>query len=168
MIMEREAIAAIMRALNESGARYLVAGGLAVIAHGYFRFTADVDLIVALTPENLRKIDEALAPLGHRSRLPEPLEKLGDAATRQRWIEEKNMVVFSLVSAQHPLTVIDLFVEEPFDFDKAHARAAWQEMAPGLRVPFVAYEDLLDLKLKAGRPQDLLDIHELQSRRESP
>ncbi|MDQ3813976.1 MAG: hypothetical protein M3347_08495 [Armatimonadota bacterium] len=166
--MEREAVAAIMRVLNESGAQYLVAGGLAVIAHGYFRFTADVDLIVVLTPENLRKIGAALEPLSYRPRLPEPLEKLGDAATRQRWIEEKNMVVFSLVSAQHPLTIIDLFVEEPFDFDEAHARVAWQEVVPGLRAPFVAYEDLLDLKQKAGRPQDLLDIYELQSRREPP
>jgi len=165
--MEQQAVVEIMRALEESGAQYLVAGGLAVIAHGYFRFTSDVELIVVLTPENLSRISAALKPLGYSPRLPEPIEKLGDAETRERWINEKNMVVLSLVSAKYPLTIIDLFVEEPFDFGEAHVRAARLEMVPGLSVPFIAYEDLLHLKRKAGRPQDLLDIHELQSRRET-
>jgi hypothetical protein len=34
-------IETIVRALNESGVRYLIAGGLAVVAHGYVRFTAE-------------------------------------------------------------------------------------------------------------------------------
>ena len=36
----------IFLALNNAGVRYLVAGGLAVVAHGFVRFTNDVDLIV--------------------------------------------------------------------------------------------------------------------------
>ena len=43
--MEKRSVEAIIRALNAASARYLVAGGLAVVAHGYVRFTADVDLI---------------------------------------------------------------------------------------------------------------------------
>ena len=34
----------ICRALNEAGARYLLIGGFAVIAHGAGRFTKDIDL----------------------------------------------------------------------------------------------------------------------------
>ena len=113
--MEQAAVGEIMRALEKSGAQFLVAGGLAVIAHGYLRFTSDVDLIVVLTPENLSKVGESLNSLGYVPRVPEPIEKLGDAETRRRWAEEKNMVVFSLVSARFPLTIIDLFIEEPFD-----------------------------------------------------
>jgi hypothetical protein len=35
---------AIVEALHRRGVRYLVAGGLAVVAHGYLRLTKDVDL----------------------------------------------------------------------------------------------------------------------------
>ena len=37
---------AIVRALEHAGVRYLVARGLAVNAHGYLRFTHDVDLVI--------------------------------------------------------------------------------------------------------------------------
>ena len=33
--------------------RYLVAGGLAVNAHGFLRFTKDVDLVIELVPDNI-------------------------------------------------------------------------------------------------------------------
>ena len=36
---------AIVAALDGAGVRYLVAGGLAVNAHGYLRMTNDVDLV---------------------------------------------------------------------------------------------------------------------------
>ena len=42
--MERRSIEVIIRALNEAHVRYLIAGGLAVVAHGYVRFTADAGM----------------------------------------------------------------------------------------------------------------------------
>jgi hypothetical protein len=44
---------ALAAALEAAGVRYLVAGGLAVGAHGYLRFTKDVDIVVQLVPENI-------------------------------------------------------------------------------------------------------------------
>jgi len=41
--MEKHSVDAIVGALNMANVRYLVAGGLAVVAQGYVRFTADVD-----------------------------------------------------------------------------------------------------------------------------
>ena len=37
---------ALCRRLNETGARYIVIGGLAIIYSGYGRFTEDIDLLV--------------------------------------------------------------------------------------------------------------------------
>ena len=45
----------ICRALNEAGARHLLIGGLAVVAHGGGRFTKDVDLLVDDAPENVAR-----------------------------------------------------------------------------------------------------------------
>ena len=45
----------IFAALEASGARYLVVGGVAVVLHGHLRFTADLDLVLAMDPANLRR-----------------------------------------------------------------------------------------------------------------
>ncbi len=45
----------IFRALAEAGVRYLVAGGLAVVAHGYVRFTNAVELVLDLEEANCRR-----------------------------------------------------------------------------------------------------------------
>jgi len=58
---EPDDVVRLCRALNEKGARYLLIGGFAVIAHGGGRFTKDVDLLVDDTPENVARVKEALA-----------------------------------------------------------------------------------------------------------
>jgi hypothetical protein len=55
---------ALVRALEDAHVRYLVAGGLAVNAHGLLRFTKDVDLVVQLDPENVERAYAALGGLG--------------------------------------------------------------------------------------------------------
>jgi len=47
---EPDDVVRICRALNEAGARYLLIGGFAVIAHGAGRFTKDIDLLVEDSP----------------------------------------------------------------------------------------------------------------------
>ena len=41
--MKLNSFVTVARALDEAGVRYLVAGGLAVNAHGYLRYTNDID-----------------------------------------------------------------------------------------------------------------------------
>jgi predicted nucleotidyltransferase len=47
---EIEDVARLGRALNEAGARYLLIGGFAVVAHGYERATKDIDLLADDSP----------------------------------------------------------------------------------------------------------------------
>ncbi|HZX48278.1 MAG TPA: DUF6036 family nucleotidyltransferase [Nitrospirota bacterium] len=47
-------------ALNRAGIKYIVVGGCAVILHGYYRTTHDIDLIVDTAPETIRKMKEVL------------------------------------------------------------------------------------------------------------
>src|SRR5438067_2260204 len=46
-----EDVVRICRALNNAGARYVLIGGFAVIAHGGARTTKDIDLLVDAGPE---------------------------------------------------------------------------------------------------------------------
>lgn len=47
-------------ALNRSGVRYVVIGGCAVILHGYFRTTNDIDLLLEPSAENIQRLKKAL------------------------------------------------------------------------------------------------------------
>ena len=159
--MERRSVEAIVGTLEAAAVRYLVVGGLAVAAHGYVRFTADIDIVLDPAPEALRAAIEALRRLDYRPRAPVAIEEFADPAKRTRWAQEKGLTVFSLFSDRHPATEIDLFVEPPFDFESAYARAERFELAPGLQATFVGLADLLDMKRTAGRPQDRQDLEAL-------
>jgi hypothetical protein len=159
--MERRSVEAIVGALEAAGTRYLIVGGLAVAAHGYVRFTADINIVLDPAPAALRAAIEALRGLDYRPRAPVAIEEFADPEKRARWIQEKGLTVFSLFSDRHPATEIDLFVEPPFDFDSTYARARRFELAPGLQATFVGLSDLLDMKRTAGRPQDQQDLEAL-------
>ena len=53
----------ICRALNEAGARYLLIGGFAVIAHGGSRTTKDIDLLIDASTDNVVRVKRALRVL---------------------------------------------------------------------------------------------------------
>jgi len=160
--MQKSSVEAIVKALEDAGARYLIAGGLAVVAHGYVRFTADVDLILDLEEGNVRRAIAALADLGYRPRAPVPISQFADPLARRDWVREKGLTVFSLFSEQHPATEIDLFVELPLDFGDAHRAALRLDVGSQVVATFVGFDDLVALKRQAGRPQDMMDIDQLR------
>ena len=160
--MNLASLEAIVRALNGAGVRYLVAGGLAVGAHGYPRATMDVDLVVQLRSDNIVAAFHALAELGYRPLVPVTAEGFSDKAQRERWIEEKGMQVLNFFSDQHKATSVDVFVTEPFDFDTEYDNALNVDLAPGLPVRFVSIPTLITMKEAAGRPRDLDDIQHLR------
>ena len=53
----------VARLLNEATVRYALIGGYAVAAHGYNRFSEDLDILVDPSPENTGKWIAALSQL---------------------------------------------------------------------------------------------------------
>ena len=160
--MQLSSVVAIFERLNSANVRYLVVGGLAVVAHGHARFTADVDLVLDMSSKNLDCALRIFGELGYAPRAPVPLRLFADPGAREGWIRDKGLTVFSLWSAEHPTTEIDLFVSSPFaDFDAAYTRVAWRRIAPDVDASFVSLNDLVALKRAAARPQDLLDVERL-------
>jgi hypothetical protein len=60
---EPDDLVRLCRALNDAGARYVLIGGFAVIAHGATRFTKDIDLLVDDAPDNVARVKLAMAVL---------------------------------------------------------------------------------------------------------
>ena len=163
--MTRSSVEAIIQALNGARVRYLIVGGLAVVAHGHVRFTADVDLVLDLDEKNLRRALATFENLGFRPRAPVPLEDFADAEIREGWIRDKGLTVLSIFSDLHPFTEVDLFVADPLGFDEAYLQRATFEISPGVEAAFVSIDDLILMKKAAGRPQDLSDLEQLEKLR---
>lgn len=152
----------ITAVLNEASVRYVVVGGLAVVAHGYLRATMDIDLVIDLDRENLVNALSALEKIGFRPRLPVSKEQFADPQMREQWIKEKHMLVFPLWNPDEPTLIIDVFVKSPFDFDDEYKKAVWIDLDDDLKIPFVAKDSLIRMKRDAGRPKDMDDIEHLK------
>ena len=151
----------IFRALNSHGVDYLIIGGVAVQAYGHVRTTQDVDVIVAPDAGNLARLAGALGQL--RARLKRVDADLpGIDPTNPAHLRDG--ANFGLATAAGGLDVWT---------DAAELKGArtWQEMreqAVGVKVGgeplrFVHRDDLIRMKLAAGRERDLQDIAALTS-----
>ena len=68
--MKVDDVRTILRALNDAEVRYLIVGGLAVVLHGYVRFTQDIDLVIQLERENVLRAMNAFTAIGYRPLVP--------------------------------------------------------------------------------------------------
>ena len=161
--MKLTSFEAIVRALNAANVRYLVAGGLAVNAHGYARFTNDVDLVIRLTETDILAAFKALGKIGYRPVVPVTAKEFADPANRRHLVKTKKMTVLQMWSDKHRETPVDIFVTEPFNFDVEYKAALVEHLSQKLSVRFVSIETLIKLKTKAGRTEDKVDIKNLKA-----
>jgi hypothetical protein len=62
-----EDVKALARYLDEAGAEYVLVDGYAIAAHGFSRFSEDIDILVNSSAENARRWIVALARLPDRA-----------------------------------------------------------------------------------------------------
>jgi hypothetical protein len=161
--MKLASFEALVAVLEDAGVRYLVAGGLAVNAHGYLRFTKDVDVVLQLVADNIERTFAALGSLGYKPSVPITAAQFADAKQRESWIREKGMQVLQFWSDGHRDTPIDVFASEPFDFEEEYGRALVKPLG-SIQVRFVSIPTLIHMKERAGRPQDKVDVEHLRMR----
>jgi len=132
----------LVRALDSAGVRYLVAGGLAVNAHGYLRFTRDVDLVLQLAPENI--VSAFGAPLGDLN--SDDLSKAG--------------TIFQI--GVPPLRIDLITAIDGVDFDEAWPDRFKTSFA-GAPVCVISRRHLIQNKKTVARLQDLADVERLET-----
>ena len=135
----------ICRALNESGARYLLIGGFAVIAHGAGRTTKDIDFLVSSAPENIDKIKSALSVLA-------------DNAAAE--IDAGDVAKYSVVRIADEV-IIDLMAKAcNIDYEEAIADAD-ELLLDDVPIPLASKKTLI-LTKRTTRPMDQADRNFLQ------
>ena len=150
----------ILNALHDHRVDFVIVGGVAAALHGGSRVTFDLDVVPSLAPDSWQSAVDLLWGLGARPRIPEPVERIREVEHIRRWRREKNMLALNFRTSDGA-TEVDLLVGESDAFDELKQRAV--EVTVDQRTFFVAsIDDLISMKQRAGRPQDLLDIAELR------
>jgi len=133
--------------LEEHGIDYAVIGAVALLAHGYPRFTADMDLV--MTADGLRKFHDELVGLDYVPTFPGARKRLKSTVD--------GVSIEVMTTGEYPGDGKPKPVSMP-DPDKASTEI------DGIR--FVTLEKLIELKLASGisaadRLKDLADVQEL-------
>jgi len=129
----------IFEQLEKNKVDYLLIGGLAVALYGIPRTTGDVDLMVNLTPENIRKLIKTMKQLGFVPKVPVKAEDLVDPKKREDWINNKNMKVFSFYHPENPYALVDIMIDNPLNYDEL-AKDKQQVSSRGTKVFLMAAE----------------------------
>jgi len=144
-----ETLRALVARLNEAGLEYAVIGGMALTAHGYRRFTEDVDIL--MRPETLGRFREKFVGLGYVPAFAAASKSFRDART--------GIKVEVMTTGEYPGDGKPKPVVFP---DPVEARVERDDLW------VLTLEKLIELKLASGlsaahRLKDLADVQELIS-----
>lgn len=135
---------------NKYEVEYLVIGGYAVSIHGYPRSTKDLDICIKVSEENALKMVKVINDFGFAS-----LKLTKEDFLKRDFITQLG----------HDPVRIDILN----DLDGVSFEEAWMNKKiidfEDSKINFIGYSELLKVKEKAGRPQDIADISKLKSRK---
>ncbi|MBI5198420.1 MAG: hypothetical protein HZA09_00125 [Nitrospirae bacterium] len=155
---------AIFRKLNERGIGYIVAGGIAVNLYGIPRMTYDIDLLLDLEDENLKRFLQLLKKWGFKPKVPVDIMDFAKKEKRDDWIRNKNMKAFNLVNPEWAISEIDIIINTPVNYEQASKNINYMSLY-GVSIPLISIDDLIKMKEKTGREQDGADIRYLRKLR---
>jgi len=136
----------VFRSFQQHDVRYVVIGGIASILHGVPRATFDLDILIEATPENTRRLLDALLDAG-----------LGTAS-----LTSPDDVLANEITIFRDRVRLDVQTSTP----GITFAAAWQHRKTvtyqGQEFYILSKQDLISSKLAAGRDVDIEDVRLLE------
>ncbi len=138
----------LLEGLSKSNIDYILIGGLAVDICGFSRVTMDMDILVKMSEENIKKLLNCLESFGEGSAKELNPEDFTSEEGCIRVVEEFPLDIFTLVKGytyQDLLPYNDIFITEK-----------------GVKIRYLNAKGLIELKKGSTRPKDQLDVQELR------
>lgn len=147
----------LLQTLRDHDVEFVVIGGLALAPHGYVRATKDLDIVPDPPPANLSRLAQALRTLDARVDLGDlDADELGAAPDEEGLALAGN---WCLTTRYGRLDVMQ---------DVAGLRS-WAQLRAGAvevnGVLYAGYDELISMKVAAGREEHLRDIGALEAAR---
>lgn len=144
-------------AFQKANLKYAIVGGYALALHGLVRATMDVDLVLSLKQEDYELAEKSLKSIDLQSRLPIRAQDI--IKMRKEYIENRNLIAWSFVDYKNPSRQVDILITKDLrKMDIVNISVA------GRKIPIASLQELLKMKKEAGRPQDLIDIKNIEAK----
>lgn len=151
----------IFREFQNKKAKYVVVGGIAFNLLGGARNTLDMDILVEMSDENLRKIVSVLKKAGYHVKQPVDPMLIADKNKRDDWIKNKNMRAFNFYKGIDTYEEVDIVINSPVSFEEVY-KDALNVSEKGLRIKVISPKYFVKMKKASGRDKDLDDIKKLK------
>lgn len=148
-------IVELCQSLEKAKLDYAIVGGFAVALHGAVRGTFDVDLVICLKEDDFILAEKVMGKLGLKCRLPVTAKEVFQF--REEYIKNRNLIAWSFSDPQDPTRLVDILVTE----DLSKMKSVKMKVQ-GKALKIISKKDLIKMKKKAGRPQDLEDVRALE------
>lgn len=145
----------ICKCLELNKIPYAIVGGFAVALHGAPRGTIDIDFVIPFEEEIFIGVEKALKSIGMESRLPVTGKEVFQF--RKEYIEKRNLIAWSFYNPRNPMEIIDIIITE-----NLNNFSVIEKKIEKLKIKIISKKDLIKMKKKSGREQDLVDIEALE------
>lgn len=145
----------LIDALNSAGVEYAVCGGVAVTIHGYVRTTKDIDVLI-----RREDVDRAVQLAGQIGFLDDSGSLSFDAGTHRERTVRRVVKLEGRDSLMLDLLLVSTILESVW---QSRTQVEWE----GRRVWIVSRDGLAQMKMLAGRDQDLTDLKRLGIRHDA-
>ena len=154
----------ILREFQKQKVKYVIVGAIAVNLLGGLRNTADMDILVEMSNDNLRKAVQILTKQGYTVKQPVNPLGISDEETRKDWVHNKHMKAFNFYKDLE-LKEVDIIIDTPVSYEQARKNSL-RVRCGDLVLPVIAIDHLIKMKEKAGRDIDKIDIKALKKIRQ--
>jgi len=146
----------VTQAFEDAKLPYALVGGYAVALHGAVRGTIDVDIIISLQAEDFEKAETILTNIHLQPKLPIHASEL--FLHRKVYMDKKNLIAWSFINPHNPMECVDIIITEDLIGKQIITKQVGNH-----NIQVLSKSDLIAMKKKASRKQDLEDIKALES-----
>jgi hypothetical protein len=150
----------ILRDFQSQKVKYVLVGGIAVNLLGSLRSTADMDILVEMSNDNLRKVVSVLKKHGYHVKQPVDPMGIADEKIRRDWIHNKHMKAFNFYK-EDELSEVDIIIETPVSYEEAKEGAV-RVKVEDIVLPVISIDKIIKMKKDSGRDKDKFDIKALK------
>jgi predicted nucleotidyltransferase len=150
----------IFKAFKKQKVKYVLVGGIAVNLLGSLRSTADMDILVEMSDDNLIKVITILKKNRYYVKQAVDPIKIANKRIREDWVRNKHMKALNFYK-KNELREVDIIIDSPVSFEEAK-KGAIQIKSGDIVLPVISIDGLIKMKRKTGRNIDKLDIAELK------
>ncbi len=145
----------LLSKLTSEGVHFVIVGGVAMVLQGAGCVTFDLDVAVAISPENATSIVRALAPFN-------PVPTHFPMGTPFVWDERS--IIGAVASLRTTLGVVDLLFRIPGieSYEELELRSELREFGE-MEVRVASLHDLVSMKRAANRGKDAVHLSQLEA-----